>query len=887
MSLSLQLGFPDVPRSITNPNVKKQDALDIGTPLTFLDFIKIINVSFEPDNLQNYYNFYIKTWNDYNLYKDKSSKNLIIEKYKEFLKDVIIKFSTLEEKKYLSTIDFNDPFDLDIALGFYSKKLKEICLFYNSKRNNVKFGFTKNRLRGTNFVTEKTIKELVLSYIQNIEDSNMIFDLDTVRSKIEIEIEELYNTYPLYNNQLPDEKIYDNKDLDYGLNIFLRNDEDLINDVFSGLSEELKSIKEVDQLFENKRELTKKYMGTDFYYLSTGPTVNDMSYGILFENDNTVLNFLNRNYPTTASTARKEFENSMDRGFFKPTNTSFILINGTQKDFTIVKDKLSPNSLYFFPDPNIFGNDLGILEFTVDDYKSKKNSTSGLIKNHPTTNQYDTKYYGYTSKIDPNTRKYLDAVFNSGYIKEFKTDIFNNSYGLLKEGFNKYIKNIDISDDIVYNVLITGYSFHDSYLFYNEGYEFDYYVIDDTTYTETTRTGLSSNTLNFTNFTPDVKLSFGKFKPYYELIEPSDSNLVKTYRYIDGGFITRPNLTPYPDSVSSDLSAFEYSTDSFYYNTLIDGGIYDNNPLQRALLDPLYPSLSANFTIFEKTSTFNTVDCGYFSENIPEFYDVLNYKIFINTSNNCTQLLSPSSFNSLNGVLMIKNTSTKEILPLMECLPYIQFRYNNIIISELDNILTFDSVFDSIMIESENYFIIEKINFSDGVFQDPKNTIIYLTHNQTPYNKISNRFKVDNIVYYCLLDSVGSSYNNDLIIYPHIYAFDVVNFKNTKLFPRNNTDLEYFRLSSDIITTSVETPIISYSKYNNIFNISFLTYDQNHFPTLYNLNFSSTPDVSFISKESYILDNTRNTNIFVDYMPSTLSIFLSSTIQISNDELTI
>jgi hypothetical protein len=383
----------------------------------------------------------------------------------------------------------------------------------------------------------------------------MLFDIDSIISKFEIEIEELYDTYPFYYNKLPNEKLYDAKDLDYGLNIFLKDNDELIADIFSDLSDELKKLKEVNNLFDNKRELTKKYLATDFYYLSTGKTSSDILSGKLFDNKNTFLNFLNRNYPTTASTKMQSFESERERGFFKPSNVSFVLVDGITESFSIDLTQLEPNSLYFFPDPNIFGNDLGILKFTIDDKFLKRNTTSGLAINQPTSNPKDTKYYGYHSKIEPSQKKYFDYVFNSGYIYDYKQDIYGNSYGLFKFGYEQYITDLNFSNVIIFNIIFNGYEFYDN--LYNEGALFDYTIFDDTTFNETIRTGLSTTTNGFTQFEPDITLRFGKFVPYYDLIAPTDLEISKQYKYFDGALLTKSDSSPLADPISSDLSAFE------------------------------------------------------------------------------------------------------------------------------------------------------------------------------------------------------------------------------------------------------------------------------------------------------------------------------------------
>jgi hypothetical protein len=53
MSSTLQYGYPEVPKSITNPNVSEINALDVNGPMSFLLFIKTVTRSFAPEKLQS------------------------------------------------------------------------------------------------------------------------------------------------------------------------------------------------------------------------------------------------------------------------------------------------------------------------------------------------------------------------------------------------------------------------------------------------------------------------------------------------------------------------------------------------------------------------------------------------------------------------------------------------------------------------------------------------------------------------------------------------------------------------------------------------------------------------------------------------------------------
>lgn len=883
MALSLQLGYPDVPKSITNPNVRQQDVLDKSNPIPFLTFIKIINVSFEPDSLQKYYTYYLKTWNTLSLKTKRSGLDLISERYRDFIKDISLNYTTNEEKQFLSKIDFNDPYDLDIAIGFYGRKLKELALYYNSKRNDVKFNVVRNKLKGTNFGVSKTVSELTLSYLKNLDDSKMLYDFDLIKNKLEIEIEELYDSYPLYFNQTPDPSYYDKKDLDYGFNLFIDSDTTTITRYLSSYSDELKILKESDQLFNNKRKLTQKYLSTDFYYLSTGSTTSQFLSGLLLASDKSINNFLNRDYPTTVSTESSGYlQSARDKGFFRPSNTSIVLIDGLNSSYSFNLSNLSPNSLYFFPDPNISGRNGDVLTFVVDDYYLKRNFSSGNAANQPTTSQFDTKYNGYVSKIEPNTQKYLDSIFDVGVVKDSKRDIYNNLYGLFNNDQKFEQKLQSIAEKTTKSIIFNGHQFFDDV--YNEGYNFNWSAKDSVTFKETVRTGLSAlYTGSFSSINPDLILYFGRFSSYNELKLPTESNLVTTYEILEGAYISKSDFSVYDDAISSDLSTFNTNTGNFYYSDLIDGGISKVTPLTRALSDPSYPSLTGDLT---KTSRLSSIDIdgGRFELPFESIYDFSpNSYNFQNSTNVSSQYSLSATFDpnfNINGKIMIKNSSTREVLPLLNTLPYLTSKYNSTIIGELNSkVINFEVTNDILLIESPSYLTINRILFQDGIFKDPRSAPISINHSTTPYNKISNRFKVGNNIYYCKLMTLSNTISsNNFIVYPEVYQFDIINLKNKKIFPLYTGDInDYFNISGgNVRYVKSDTPILTHNSRNNIFNLSFLMKDQNDLMVLHSYNFHMNPNVTFLDHTISKSTSNEYSNMFDSQTLSTLNVYLSA-----------
>lgn len=910
MPLSIQLGFLDVPKSITNPNVNSKDILDKDSPLSFLTFIKVISGSYEPETLQEYYNFYVKEWNTANTKSDVDDNALIVEKYRDFIKEISVNYTTPEEKKFLSLIDFNDVLDLDIAIGFYGRKLKELSEFYNEKRQNIKFNLTRNKLRGTVFGAEKTISELTLSYLKNYDDNKILYDYSDILQKLEIEIEELYDTYPLYFNQIPDPLIYDNKDLDYGYDIFLKSNTELISEIFSNMSEELKDIKEVDQLFDNKRKLTKKYITTDFYYLSTGSTTSEFISGKLFQSTFPALNLKNRYFPTTASTEMDGYlKTNRELGFFKPSKKSIILLDGINDSFSINLSTLSPNSLYYFPDPNIFGKNGEVLTFIVDDSHLKKNFSSGSAANQPKSEANDTKYYGYVSKTPPIDNKYLDSIFDSGYIKDIKSDIYGNLFGLFNTNTNTsttsnnrsndnqktYRKTIEtVAVTPLYNTVINGYQFYDD--MYGEGYNFNYSSIDYSTYGETVRSGISSmNTGGFGEVNEDISLFFGYFTPYNDFISPTESNLTKTYRILENAFICKDDFSLYDESSSSDLSSFEFDSGPFYYTTLVDCGINSYDPIVRGLADTLYPNISSNFTQYQNISSVKIVDGGWFTDDSDFNISIqaTRYQT-INISDEVTEYsLSPYSNDinyALSGNIFIKNTIYKDTKSLLDTLPYLKNRYSQTVIGELSsNIIKFEVANDILFIETPSYLTINKILMVDGVFKDPKTRSILFQNNTNSFDIVTNRFKYNNDVYYAKLNTLSDTQStNNFIIYPEIYKTDLINFENTKIFPLSPTDItNFFNISgADIRYLKCSSSTLSYNPVNNIFNISFILKDQNEMYNLHELDFKLTPDLVFLNHNIMRLKNNGYSNI-LDSIGTLTPIMSSSSFTFTNEELTL
>lgn len=906
MSSILQYGYPEVPKSITNPNVSEKDAIDTGSAMSFLEFIKIIKISFEPDIIQTYYNEYLKRWNLKTKAVQTDENAAIVTKYKEFIQEINLKYTTIEERDFLNKIDFNDKHDLDTVLGFYSKKLIEISNYYNSKRDDVKFDITRKKLKGSVVGLEKTILEKTIEYLENKSDGQMQYDIDLIKEKIKVDISELYNTYGLYFDQTPDVKVYDYKDLDFGENIFLKTNPELISTVFAGVSDNIKQLKEADTLFDNKRKLTEKSVSSNFYFLSTGSTTSQFVSGLLFEANNTSRSILNRNYPTTASTLKGKLIDKYEIGFFKHSKSSIVFIDGKNQSFSYNLDVLEPNTIYYFPDPFVFGGNGGVISFYADDDFLKRNFSSGNAVNQPNSSKNDTKYYGYVTEKTTEFDQNFEEIFDSGYISDQKSDLYGNQYGLFKIDDN-FESGIAVSEEnkTIKSLILNGYKFYDD--LFGEGYSFNYYATSPNPYTETIRSGLSSHTNSFSALSSPWYLFFRYYTPYQELkqqteftFEYSLANKSLIYAIRDCGTFFKNDFEPLEASINSDLYAFPGSG-TYYFESLYEAGLNSTVGPQRALLDPLYPSLTANFDQSLRPTASNDVigvDGGNFTTNFEFDYkiDQAGYT-YIDETNKPSQYslesFGKTNYNDridLNGQLFVKNNTKKTSRLFVDEFSYIDTKYNASVYSQLSTITKFELLYDTLIIETPNYLVFEKIKIENGEFVNPKTIVYEIEHDTNDIDKISNRFKVDNYAYYCVLKT--NTYpisSNNYIIYPEIYKYDTFNNINTKIFPINDSDFSntaFFSISGNNVRyVRAEAPTFTYNSRNDIFNISFLLKDQNDMIALHEYDFIAKPNVSFLSHNAYVGSFENYSNIFTTNYDTLLSVYLSAgSTSISNEE---
>ncbi|NBP15058.1 hypothetical protein EBU95_11780, partial [bacterium] len=567
-----------IPDSIISDS-NKNYYVDYAKPLTFIDWLKYNSYLFTSvSDLLRKYQGYLNNWyvakNEIPTNDSISIKDLYIN----LLNEIVLNYTSIDEKRFLQNIDPSNSRDLAIAVPFFAQKIKDICLYFSTLRDRAKNTNIEYNLKGSNYGLERLIyNEISKSLeVQDLIDiiKTLNLTVSSVRNNTIVELEETYDLYENYFDiQTPTPSAYDTNEglrndyfnfntYEIKPNLFLDFDEAIIDAVksypffliqtgtnnfsinYSPSSAQLNLLKDSDFInlintnSENNLNLNvektqiEKYIGTDYYYISTGSTTTNLISGKLFSAESPFANYLNKNSPTVAAIPSLEFlATAKDIGlFFKPDKIGMLSFNNFDFNSFIDVNSLSSNSLYIFPNPNYYGKVSGN---TKNDQKSPliflennqilrtdftNNFNFGMPVNNPLlptlrgyqsreqsinySNQGLSRYVDFQDFFNRPEKKNAwsnEDVFSLVPVIEFpidyrtqtllsindtlvqyKSDVYGNEYGLYKfvspfKDTSGIIINEDQGADASKSCLII-----DGHLFYDpvSGYYFDYSETD-------------------------------------------------------------------------------------------------------------------------------------------------------------------------------------------------------------------------------------------------------------------------------------------------------------------------------------------------------------------------------------------------------------------------
>ena len=195
-------------KKITQPQPLSEVGLENITspPLSYKDWVRS-NIGIIPEDAQQQYEQYLTDfYSRKNENKDTHSKNLR-EDYINLVKRLSVIFKNDSEFQRFSKIDFNSPVEIKLAIPYFSKKLKEIALYYVQKRESIK----KTKLQYASIGSETGLERFIYnrlleSFSQNIPLNNSDetyldkSEIETLQQNLKIEIEELFEDENYYES---------------------------------------------------------------------------------------------------------------------------------------------------------------------------------------------------------------------------------------------------------------------------------------------------------------------------------------------------------------------------------------------------------------------------------------------------------------------------------------------------------------------------------------------------------------------------------------------------------------------------------------------------------------------------------------------------------------
>jgi hypothetical protein len=685
---------------------------------------------------------------------------------------------------------------------------------------------------------------------------------------------------------------------------YLKN-KDFINQFNNGNINDLNLI--------NKKKLFEKFSGTDWYYLSTGEVTSTILSGQFLAAQNKSQNYLNRNNVSTATVPNTAFLVTAKDigGFYTPNNLGVLQYNSFSYDYSLNVDTLSANSIYYFPDPTryiaTYGNskyskstDVFIVNENayIVNYDISNGAAFGYINDR---SEY-LNYHGYENREEKNkiysngvSRLYDKVDFFKGKngdvwdnedvysIKNkalypiddrqsrlavtqkdliFDTsDVYGNSYGLYKQSTpREFVNYEDSTNSITQRCLFLSnglFQYNDTAFNYNDNNAEIFGIIPSQTFIVSDVTMLSGNT--FTNKILN-KFTFGVFDM------PWCFNTGVFYRrgnIYDGCFYVTYKGELFPDSPSSDNPVWSENDNSLYYNILIDGG---------SDKDGLRPNFIRPATFLKELSS--TIDCGVFNYEIyrqddpfkSNFAIANRYEIpyYSNTINSLStsyvdesETLRRSIYDKkyvLSATPLFRDINNY-VSPLSAALSGIFVKYQSVpdIYSELnDDIIKFDIVFDVAVIETNNYLVVEKIDYdyNTGKVSSYNNSLNYITRTTQGDNKLEKfgnfyfHEKSNTLLLYRSTLLGAMSATNYRTFYPTIYKLELDSLSTKQIFPYSTKNLfgsliEYsFRSHHDPILQTEGTtqqciynmyeadrPVLTYNAETNVYGYVVKTID--------------------------------------------------------------
>jgi hypothetical protein len=861
-------------------------------PLSFIQWLPYNSQNYTtPENSLKEYQVYINTWYQVTGASFQTQTNAVQNLYLNLINEIAINYTTVDEQRYINNIDYTNSRDLAIAVPFFAKKIKDICIYYSTLRDDVQTATIQFNLKGSKTGIETLLFNNIAKALQSQDLISTITSLNLSLSSIigsmSINVEDIYDLYPNYFDVTPtlpasaynvteglrNEYFKANQvtidpfaTLDFNQsiaaaiaqyptftkelgsqltvnpiinpgNLSLLKDSDFIPTVNTGLTTDLN--------IQNNLLEQSKYIGADFYYVITDTTLTSFTSGQLFKADSEFANVLNKRYPSIAAIPSQEFlQTATEVGlFFKPDKIGLLHFTNFNFTASVNLNNLTPNTVYYFPDPKKYGN---VISNTQQNFVTPFN----FFENN------------YFNKVDASNQNRFGDVASDPYYQLFR------SYQSREQSLN--YSNFGVSRYTDYQDFFTGSV--DNIWNNVDVYPNTPAGLLPVDYRQQELLTLNKTLIEYKN---DIygneyslyKNSFSIKSPLSSALPPSQN-----IKLIFDGNVMLPSVyNNLAISLSLDTGTFVGSGSNAFVDIQSYGFATEFFPLSTA-------NLSA-FSFTEPSTFVNT--------RVPNQTTILDYSL---TGTQINQSIYHTR-NIQYGDIYVRNSNSSIIAPISAALSAVYTKYtaisshNTTISNEINtSAINIDVFYDVIQIETQNHLLFDKIgfNYTNNI---PTNlnyySILDRGYNHL-YEKFSNSWfdETNKQLIVCQTKVFYSlSATNNIIIYPKIYNIDLNTAQSTQLYPTTRDSsltvnlLSSYSLSStnlNLQIVEIEKPLLSYNKNTNIYNLTYLGKDTAAAIYIFDIRFKCTNNtLSIISNTIYTpTGNTAHQNFAGSILPT-------------------
>lgn len=499
-----------IQQSITSPNATIAGSLDATKPFTFIEWVKRLNVDLPESKLFSEYREYTNVWNiKYNAVAQ-DGEDLVKEAYIGLLKDLVKRYSSPSERAVLSKINWDDDTAVISVIPLLASKLKDIALYYQKKRQQVKAATALRGLR-----VEAAIVQNVIDAVRASSDNDINSLADTLTTDLNVTIDEFAHlvkeagervefgdtvVIPTLETAEPAQTFVRtilqesakyryilssiNLAVTYSPNADIGNlkERDFVGEINTGNVQDLGAIL--------RTKLAAAITDIDTLYISAGDNGTYTSGVLIRAEGNAYSDSVAIDIAEPASNVRLQ-----DVGFQSPGHTTVATLGGHFT--TTVNDNLSAG-IYTFRDSSRVEDRSAPLTFIHDNSKYRRNISNAAAAGIPYTSPSTLTTHGYISTEQHKLNSlWVQRIQKHGYVADFVTDIYSNEYvklsnSIVSGGVNNDFTAADISitrtpiQDVL--LVLNGYEFTD----YN--YDESGTFVDPTTLDSVIQSGMLTNT---------------------------------------------------------------------------------------------------------------------------------------------------------------------------------------------------------------------------------------------------------------------------------------------------------------------------------------------------------------------------------------------------------